>query len=469
MKPPPRLKRGNCCVFRNASNPCWSMKLSFPGHPAKTRSSQYPLCDDCASTPSPQRARPRCACRAPAEKLAAEWLKAEQEEAERALRNLPRLSDPAEQLRLRRHHDFPTWGQVFDTYLATVSPSIKARGTAAENVRTATLILSEALGISRSAARTVRCDQPSPAQVRQWQRQRQHKGTDAAELPALETHRPLPANTTINSMLNKAASILSKENRQHLFSAFTLPEHNPFTALHLPTLVGNPGRSAEAKYAMHAEAQTWPALTAHSPDWITYWSIPKGRHTVTPPADIGTESWLAYWLLLVTGIRPVELRAATRAWIVRDAGEWFLDVMNRPDEGFTLKAGTMGKAKRLPLAELPADALDILLSRTGLLIAPDWTKTQRHALTERFMSKHFAKHLPGVHAPVYELRKWFLSAQYRQHGLDAAALAAGHSTTKTTATHYTAAKPSAPVRITELLQGDGMATDKAVPTEGGEK
>src|SRR5574343_1649201 len=181
-----RLNRGRVHVIRRPQRPTWSMKLSWPGRPAVLRSTEYLLCPECLADPAPKQNRPRCSCRAGAEKAAAQWLDDERAVADEMLRTGARSRNPAEELRLRTRHDFPTWNECLSHYEANVSPSLRESGTARANVNAVLLVLAQCHDCSRERARELRWDQPAPALLRKWMRLRQAEaaglGSDWTEL-----------------------------------------------------------------------------------------------------------------------------------------------------------------------------------------------------------------------------------------------------------------------------------------------
>jgi hypothetical protein len=443
-----RVKFGNASL--EAHRDLWTIRLRLPGRRVQ-RSTHYLLCPACQLDRSrPDLQRP-CSCRAQAQAEADAWLAEERAAVESAIRagTAPASVAP---LARRQSSSYASWGAVLDTYLAECSPSLLR--TAQINSRAALQLLREACNVTDAQARDLSCCHPTAEQLRTWRRLRQARHSTQLSwselhqraalpadhplaLPRLETHTPHPANASINSLVAHVSSIVGGKMRAETLRSLRIPESHPLHARGrtMPTYRGAKSVSGEAKSAAHAHAQTWQQ------------SQP--------------EAWLAYWLLLVTGIRPVEMRAARRNWLVEHAGSYWLVLTQRPDEihpdtgrAGWLKTSTAAATRALPLDQLPPEVLSTLLARPGLLIAPDWPKTRRRDLTERVMSTELHLYMPESNAPVYDLRKWRLTAAAVAHGLAAAAVQGGHSTTTTAANHYVAPSSAQSVPLGSILAAD---------------
>lgn len=452
MKSTSILAVGSVCVYRPPGKPNWTMKLRWPGQKDTVRATLCALCPACLAVPArPQSVRPGCPCRKPAQAEADAWLADEREQAKSVMRGGQRLHVAADLLRQRRTFSYVTYGDVFAAYSANASPSMQK--TVEVNINSAKLILRQITGQSNEQVCQLRTTEPTAAQLRDWMRMRQAfaAGTEtdwtelrrrvqlpstAGGLPALEINLPCPGNASINSAIANARSIFCKKSRNHILHGLSLPESTSWDAVSaLPATTGYEGRSSQEKAAVHQMALSW---------W---------QHG----GEVEREAALMYWLLLITGARPVELRKADASWLSQQEGVTWLTIKNKPTEGLFLKAKTLAVRRDIPLVGLPEDVLAVILSRQGLLIAPDWSQNKRMSLTERWMSDRIGALLPGTNAPVYEIRKWKTSAVRRLFGDDVAASAAGHSQTATMARHYGAAIPIPAISVQDILCADSVS------------
>jgi hypothetical protein len=171
------------------------------------------------------------------------------------------------------------------------------------------------------------------------------------------------------------------------------------------------------------------------------------------------ELWLVNAMLRRLGLRDEELLQARREWIeVQYEGAAFgpprrrawLVIANRGTEFTLLKNG---KQRKL---ELDPELQEVLLPRTGHLIADGWKDSTRYDLIYRAHSKWMRPFVGEEAAKTnHQLRKYAASKIYTEHGLEAAAYFLG-DTVATTEKYY-----KAWLGVSPMLNGADVARARA--------
>jgi hypothetical protein len=158
------------------------------------------------------------------------------------------------------------------------------------------------------------------------------------------------------------------------------------------------------------------------------------------------ELWLVNAMLRRLGLRDEELLEARREWIEVQGSRAWLVVANRGTEFTLLKNGAQ---RRL---ELDSELQEILLPRTGYLIADGWKPWPRKDLIYRTHSQWMRTFVGDEAAKTnHQLRKYAASKIYSTHGLVAAAEFLG-DTVATVEKYYKAYLGASP-----LLDGAAVA------------
>ncbi len=431
--------------------PCWVVRFALPKQKPRTESSRLPVCELCLAVPAaenPARVRPRCRCLRPVTDWAAArlgllaglWQQGRIEEMEAVLR-------PREVVSI---------GRLVDTYEANVPE--RQRRLAKGYVGRLKGILEQVTGKSWAECRAMPVTILTKALVLDWMRLRQAWNLDrerpekdrrtwaelraalalakegrrpdpdgeaegqARGLPGLVVDLPLPGNYTINTNYASARSLVGKKARSHF-----LP------GLELPALSFGEVSMIAAKRGSGAEqgVEAVDAILALGEHWR--------RHDV--------EKWIAYRLMISCGMRGVEVLWARRSWIqegtwMDDEGArwqgWALVVRNYPEDpplnpggkvhglqGFWMKARQADKPR---IFQLPADLLEVLLPREGLLVAPGLKYTARENLIRREMSQALRPLVgAGSKGTNHSLRKLSISTVADREGMAAAAAHGGHT------------------------------------------
>lgn len=161
--------------------------------------------------------------------------------------------------------------------------------------------------------------------------------------------------------------------------------------------------------------------------------------------------YLTNLLFRQTGMRTSYVIGARGTWLMEMAGGWWLDVKNRPAEGFMLKPRT--KPQRIPLSD---ELAALLLQRKDepFFILPEGTKTQRIELVREVHNPWLKERIGGLGERVqgnHRLRDTVASALCTLHGVAVAQEALGHKSPVTTMKHYAELMPEVgPVLRAEL-------------------
>lgn len=246
----------------------------------------------------------------------------------------------------------------------------------------------------------------------------------------------LPMNAGLNTTVRNVKALFNSWAVKQLFHSLKLPDL----------------RELEKALFLHAPAEgfvPWPAEV-----YATMHAASEGLRQEKP------ELWLVNALLRRLGLRDEELLEARREWIEVQyvaAGDGmgppqrraWLAIQNRGVAFTILKHGA---ARRL---ELDWELQELLLPRTGHLVADGWAPTTRYKLIYRLHSQWLRPLLPtGVdHAKTnHQLRMYAGSMIYTTHGLEAAAYFLGHKSQETTEKYYAAWLGAAP-----MLDGTAVA------------
>lgn len=224
-------------------------------------------------------------------------------------------------------------------------------------------------------------------------------------LPALDTRTAAPWNTTILSYLTSIKTIFGEESRDNYLRSLELPPLTEFLklSLDLPTPKGHKAMTSAQLLAILHEADK--------------------MRTTNP------RLWVVNQMLMRLACRPEEVEAARPSWLEKVGGRTRIAIINREDEGFTLKAGSNATERRIYLPDDLVAAMHEVMTETSLIGAKH--KTEAHDMIYVEHSKELRKwaKLKGAQTN-YLLRH--LGAAERMTSQDAGAAAAllGHSSDK---------------------------------------
>lgn len=149
---------------------------------------------------------------------------------------------------------------------------------------------------------------------------------------------------------------------------------------------------------------------------------------------------LINWLLRTLGLRTRELLFARTNWLWQDprGGRWYLDVRNRPEEGYTIKGKEGGQ---IPLA----DDLRVRLQSlpAGFLFFPEGSPTARRNLIEDTHNAWLKGFIGETHSRQgnHRLRKHVASFVAARHGIETSGNYLRHGDKGETAkAHYVATR-----------------------------
>jgi integrase len=140
----------------------------------------------------------------------------------------------------------------------------------------------------------------------------------------------------------------------------------------------------------------------------------------------------AFLLARRCGMTPTEIAACRKGWIEKRGGKHELLLVQRPDEGFTLKTGS----RRQRQIVLP-DAVAAELLEADDYMVPGGTTYTRHNWCMRIMNNWLREFLPGRKDLLYCLRKQAGSDLLNATGrISTVSRFLGHTTSSTTERHY---------------------------------
>jgi integrase len=148
--------------------------------------------------------------------------------------------------------------------------------------------------------------------------------------------------------------------------------------------------------------------------------------------------WRAIMIARYAGLRSKEIKHARKSWLVKGATGWQFQIQDRPEDGFWHKTGEFYVAPILS-TELEED---LLACPDGLLVP---FEGYRDAFFNKACNQWLRQFIPRPNKGLHRLRALYLehlknatvlSVKAEQAGIEAARQAAGHTTAKTTTTHY---------------------------------
>jgi integrase len=408
--------------------PNWIVRFNVPGQKVKAESSQIPICDSCLADRRAERPlREGCLCRGPALRWAETKLRIMVTLWQNnRLADLERVLQPKARL---------TFAPVFEVYSSCKLPSRM------DNLNALRQLLEAPSG---RPAESVYLDELTPEWVRRFASLyqeygrrgwsiRQGRATEDEDSTGVTEQRwaqlrammPVPAldwdtaakwNTTINSRVRSAKSVLGPLSREKylLPIAGEMPELKEFLGMHLslPALDSREGFSGAVFGAMMEE-------------------MAKLR-------GVNTRLWAALQLAYETGMRPIEMKAARTNWLeVDEAGTVLMVVRNRPEENFWLKAKHSNRVRALPLS---GDLVQVITELTGGREAVGvFGLVNEHQLYLLMQAANawIARYVgtDSTHK-LYRFRKLRATAMSRVHGGKAGADALGHENESMTRQHY---------------------------------
>jgi integrase len=237
--------------------------------------------------------------------------------------------------------------------------------------------------------------------------------------------REAEEHAAINSTLDHACDVFSSSAREHAFDRVKLPDLTEFLkAKRLPEGEALPSPFSSVEFA--ALVAAFAAVREAEP-----------------------ELWLLDTIHRQTGMRPVYVMGLRGSWLVQgEAGQWYIELRARPEEGFAKKRGTLNQF--IPITPALRDL--IAAQGHGLTIAGTATTTARLALRKRHNAMIKATvNDEGSHGQgAYRYRDTVASILAHLRGVDAAQWALGHTTSTTTLRHYARALPG----VSDLMQSE---------------
>ena len=244
-------------------------------------------------------------------------------------------------------------------------------------------------------------------------------------------------NVTINQRLRKARQLFTQRTGEFCYQGLALPDVEGF--MKFPAL---PDPVIDLEEEMI------------SPE--AYLAMLDGAAALEGSADAGVrELALVNRMARELGLRNNEILSARGDWLWRDArsGRWYLDVRDRPEQGYRMKGTEPGK---LPLSDVLAGAL---LNRAGLaggdaawrglseagglagfLVLPEGLPTHRFDLVQRDHNAWLKGIIGEIHSGkvAHRLRKYVATMIALQEGVAVASQYLRHASETVTLKNYVA-------------------------------
>lgn len=391
--------------------PNWMVTFTLPNSKPKPITAEFfPICEGCmTAAENPAKSRPNCSCVKAVRKWAESWLETQTVLLQRG--ELQRLEE------MRTPKKTATLAAWLDLYLLRGPDDRQARvnalraiveeptGTPLESATwetlTSALVITWAemrqeagrrgwLGLGRGK------NMPKGA----WQQIRAMR--EAKLLPPLDTQTVQPWNTTILGYLVQAKTVVGEKVRAFALRELVIPELKDFRATSLPI------------------------------------QTPKGHKKITPEQLMGLltaadllrttdlRRWVVNQMLMRLACRPVEVQAARPAWLEVVNGRTRIVIINRPDEGFVLKAGAKATERRIWVPEDLAAAMREVMNDGSLIGAKHKTEARELVEYEHSQWLRKAAGLTGSQTN-YILRHLGAAERMTSEGAGAAGALLGHS------------------------------------------
>lgn len=183
------------------------------------------------------------------------------------------------------------------------------------------------------------------------------------------------------------------------------------------------------------------------------------------------ELWLCDLVLRQTGLRSAYVEGMRGSWLITEAGGIWLDVKNRPEEGFKLKPRT--RAQKVPLSEdlaLLLQARARKVGKDGFLLLPEGSPRARGRLVHGRHNEWLKARIGGLGELCqgnHRLRDTVASALCTLYGVAVAHAALGHTTPMTTMKHYAKLMPEVTALLRDELRAWARLTGAGQALEGG--
>lgn len=420
--------------------PNWMVTFTLPNSKPKPITAEYfPICEGCMSAAeNPAKSRPNCSCVKAVRKWAESWLETQTVLLQRG--ELQRLEE------MRTPKKTATLAAWLDLYLQRGPDDRQAR------VNALRAIVEEPTGTPLESATW---DTLTSALVITWAEMRQEAGRRgwlglgrgknmppdgwaklremraAKLLPPLDTQTVQPWNTTILGYLVQAKTVVGDKVRAFALRELVIPELKDFRAASLPIQTPKGHKKLES-------SQLLSLLTA-----------------ADELKQTDLRLWVVNQMLMRLACRPEEVQAARPSWLETVGKRARIVIINRPDEGFTLKAGAKATERRIWLPDDLVKAMHEVMTPGSLIGAKH--KTEARELVE-YRHSEFMRRAAGLEGSQTNYILRHLGAAERMTSADAGAAAKllGHSDDKLVRSTYGADYGTLdPLRDEEILRRFG--------------
>ncbi len=421
-------------------DPSWVVVINLPGLPEDRRMrSHLPLCEDCKAWPdNPVKARPNCACIKAVEKWGKEELitrtallqqqRIEELQAMVAPKKLAGLQEVVKVYLERGPKDkkqrVNSQKAMFEQCSGREFEEMGWKDLTRDLVYSWAEMRQEA---GRRGWLGLKDVQAMPADC--WPQLRALKAE--GKLPALDRKTAMSANTTVLGYLTNVKTIFGQDSRQHVLRGMNLADLEHFLETKL-TLKKPKGHKK-------IEAGRWAEMIEAEDE------LKQSNLRV----------WVLHQLLLRLNCRPKEARYARPSWlgtVKATVGERTrIVIVNRPEEGFILKAGDGATERAIWLPDILVKAIREVSTETSLIGAKHQTEAKGLLAEHSTWIKQF---LPkGSTQTSYLLRHSGAAERMTSGDSTQAAALLGHKTTQMVETTYGAVLETLdPISDDEILR-----------------
>lgn len=413
-------------------DPNWVLKFYLPGKPVLVRSGPedavFPICDRCMALPPEcggvMKMRESCKCQTWPRRWAVEFLRTQTHlimtGAVQRLQEMrsPEVWTPLVEVLAIYEERGPTDAKKRASYLRTMITV--PTGKSEDEIGWADLTKSRVFDFAamwQAAARRGWLERGAMP-LDGWERLRTELAkplTDPTrEVKAVDSKTVMACNTSIKNYLNSAKSIFGEWSRDNYLPGLKIPPLEGFLGTKVKVMVPK-GHQEFTREDYLAILNGLPALRL-----------------------VNARVWLVNQMLMRFALRPEEIFPAKPSWLeeVRQDGvmRTRINIVNRPEEGFELKAGVNAKPRHIWVPEALLACMREVMTADSLLGGR--TATEARNLVEREHPQWLRSIGVDVERPNYKFRHFALAERMTSGDATQAAALGGHSTSATTERNY---------------------------------
>lgn len=234
------------------------------------------------------------------------------------------------------------------------------------------------------------------------------------KLQALDTKTVMRCNTSIRNYLNAARSIFGQKSRDTFLRGLIIPPLKEFMETKVTVMMPK-GHQEFTREDYITILEELPVLRRENP-----------------------RVWLVNQMLMRFALRPEEIFPARPGWLEEiqqgKKKRTRINIVNRPEEGFELKAGANAKPRHIWVPDDVLACMREVQNETSLIGGRHATEARN--LVERDHPQWVREIGVDVDRPNYKFRHFALAERMTSEHASAAAALGGHSSSQTTERNY---------------------------------